>query len=97
LADGATPDEDYGHAIYICPKCARLANRFYFKLTSPAGEYEPDYRCQKCKARLLPVTLKLSEHRKTKVVYKDRRMADWKCPECGGNKIVYDKDFIMWD
>lgn len=45
LSTGATPGPGYGHHLYTCPKCHRLANDFYFKLTSPTRRYEPDYRC----------------------------------------------------
>ena len=35
ISHGARPDRGYGHGLYTCPKCNRLANRFYFKLVSP--------------------------------------------------------------
>ena len=97
LSSGATPDDDYGYALYNCPKCNRLANRFHFKLLSPTEHYEPDYRCSKCKTVLRRVALKHDEDGQSEVVYLNNRKADWKCPKCGCGKLVFSGDFIMWD
>jgi hypothetical protein len=48
ISNGATPNREYGHERYGCPNCKRMANRFYFKLTSPTHKYEPDYHCSNC-------------------------------------------------
>ena len=98
LANGAAPvDFDYGHELYVCPKCMRLANRFHFKLESPSEQYEPNYRCSNCKALLHRVEVKFAKDGNGKVVYKNKRAANWKCPECGGDRLVYGEDMIMWD
>jgi len=53
LANGAVPDDDdYGHELFLCPKCLRLSNRFYFKLLSEKGDFEPDYSCSHCGAKI---------------------------------------------
>ena len=98
LSNGATPDSDYGHELYSCPKCNRLANRFYFKLASPAGGYEPDYHCSECKTELERAALN-REDSQIEVQYRDRKELGWKCPECGCKKLEYDLngEFLMWD
>ena len=98
LADGATPtDFEYGHELYVCPKCMRLANRFYFKLESPSEQYEPDYRCSTCKTLLRRIEVKFDNDDSAKVEYKNHRAVDWKCPECGGARLISDGNMIMWD
>ena len=98
LANGATPDE-YGHELYSCPKCAQLTNRFYFKLTSPTEQFEPDYRCSKCKSSLCRVEMRFDNDGNGEIVYKNHRKVNWKCPECGGDRLVHSDDMIMlyWD
>ena len=97
LSNGAVPDNGYGHELYICPKCSRLANRFYFKLSSDTEQYEPDYRCSKCKTTLRRVALKHGDDGRSNVIYKNNRSAGWKCPDCDCGKLVYSGDFILWD
>lgn len=97
LSIGAKPDSGYGHDLYACPKCNRLANKFYFKLTLPTEQYEPDYHCPKCKTQLRRVTLKHGEDGQSELVYKNNHTAGWKCPECGCEKLVFSGEFIMWD
>jgi DNA-directed RNA polymerase subunit RPC12/RpoP len=96
LASGATPDE-YGHGLFVCPKCMRLANRFYFKLASPAEQFEPDYRCSKCKSLLRRIEIEFGEEGNGEIMDKNHEKIDWKCPECGGDSLVHSGDIILWD
>jgi rubrerythrin len=97
LSKGAVPDDEYGHELYICPKCNRLANRFYFKLTFGMESYEPDYHCSKCKTQLRRAMLKHKNNDLIEIIYKNNRNAEWKCPECGCGKLIYTGDLLFWD
>jgi len=98
LSNGALPDNEYGHELYACPKCNRLTNRFYFKLVSSKEEYEPDYRCYKCKTKLLKVELQTNKKRDfAKIVFKNNSDKKWNCPKCGCEKLVYDNCVTNWD
>ena len=98
LASGATPaDYEYGHELYICPKCLRLSNRFHFKLVSPTEQFEPDYKCSMCKSSLRRVEVKFDKNGNGTIFYRTRRKADWKCPDCGGDRLEHSGDCIMWD
>jgi predicted RNA-binding Zn-ribbon protein involved in translation (DUF1610 family) len=97
LSSGAIPDDDYGHELYVCPKCMRLANRFYFKLLSSAGDYEPDYHCAKCKTVLRRVEVKDTSDEELQLIYKNHRKIDWKCPDCGNDRIIHDGYMALWD
>jgi len=99
LANGAKP-KYYGHELYMCPECMRFSNRFYFRLRSPDGNYEPDYKCGRCKTELKRVMIE-SDDVRTKVVYtKYKREVNWKCPKCGGKEIESNHGGIsmtLWD
>ena len=45
------------------------------------------------------VKFKRKKHERIKVVYKDKRKADWKCPECGNGRLVVDENqyITLWD
>ena len=97
LANGATPD-NYGHELYACPKCMRLANRFYFELMSPNEQFVPDYKCLACKTSLLRVKVLRERNGRGKIVYRNNHQANWKCPECGCAKLVFVRGSIRnWD
>ncbi len=96
LSEGATPD-GHGHELYFCPKCNRLENRFYFKLKTAEAQYEPDYQCPICGTPLRRIRTKSGKNGQVLIVYKNNRRIDWKCPECGCNKLVYSDVFGMWD
>jgi predicted RNA-binding Zn-ribbon protein involved in translation (DUF1610 family) len=96
LASGATPADGYGHALYSCPKCNRLTDGFYFKLTAPTGDYEPDYTCPTCGTTLLRAELNREDGGYIMLTYKDHH-ADWNCPGCGGNKLQICGPLARWD
>ena len=95
LANGAVPDE-YGHELYLCPKCLRLSNRFYFKLLSEKEDFEPDYQCSHCKTLLRRVKINTRKDGTANIVDKNGRKHDWKCLICGGDKLTV-KDMVLWD
>jgi len=97
LSNGAHPDDEYGHELYACPKCMRLANRFYFKISSPVEEYEPDYKCSKCKTSLQRAEVKIGKDKRVKLINRGSKRIDWKCPDCGGNQLIPSDHYIMWD
>jgi DNA-directed RNA polymerase subunit RPC12/RpoP len=96
LAGGATPG-NYGHELYVCPECMRLANEFYFKLVSSAEQYEPNYDCSHCGIELCRVKLKQSDSEQIELVFKDKHKIEWKCPECSGERLVFGSEIIKWD
>lgn len=97
LDQGATPAPDYGHEAYICPKCHRLSNRFYFRLLGKDGEYEPDYRCFKCRTLLKRADMKAESGRFYIVFKEDDQDADWACPNCGNKEMVVGWEMGLWD
>ena len=97
LASGATPDDDYGHELLVYPKCLRLANRFYFKLLSSVGDYKPDFHCSKCRTSLQRVDVRSIFDGDLEIIDKNHRKVDWKCPECGNDRLIYDGHMLLWD
>lgn len=99
LAAGAQPDDNYGHELYMCPKCMRFSNRFYFKLRSATEDYEPDYKCSSCKTSLKRVMRGYDGNGCLMIEYRNHRKADWKCPKCNGKELEEDQDYIitLWD
>jgi predicted RNA-binding Zn-ribbon protein involved in translation (DUF1610 family) len=97
LANGATPADGYGHALYSCPTCNRLTGGFYFKLIPSTAEYyEPDYLCPSCETPLHRAEPRWEYGGHITVVYKDHH-ADWKCPKCGRNKLKICGPLARWD
>ena len=92
---------DYGYEVYACPKCNRVSNLYYFKLTTPDGDYEPDYKCSKCKTMLQHAELKdhcTDDGRFIEIRFEDGHKAGWKCPKCSCDKIEKGGTImILWD
>jgi len=97
LTNGAHPDNDYGHELFVCPKCMRLSNRFHFKLISPSENFEPDYKCSKCRVSLNRVIAKQGKNGCYKLTQRNKQRVDWKCPDCGGDQLISGVDYILWD
>ena len=94
---GATPTKGYGHELYVCPKCNRLHNNFYFHLKSAAEEYEPDYKCSHCNSLLERAEL-ITENGLKMVIFKNNENAHWKCPQCGNDKLEFmNGSLLRWD
>jgi len=101
ILDDNTCTEEYYEDLYICPKCMRFANGFYFKLNTSSGEYIPEYRCEECETVLKRIKEVNSEKdndgdRHLSFKYRNGRKVRWKCPECGCDKMTTDT-MIMWD
>jgi hypothetical protein len=92
MSRGATPDDEYGHELYACPNCKRLANRFYSKLTSTIDQYEPDYHCSNCRTQLRRLELEQGHDDQIEIVDRNHRKVHWKCPECGCENLIYRAD-----
>jgi hypothetical protein len=96
LEAGAIPSDDYGHELYICPKCRQLFNRFFFQIRTVDGKYRPKYKCYHCRTLLKRV--ELEENNKTlTVVFKNNKKALWICPQCGNTKLAFGDLMIHWD
>ena len=96
LTEGAEPEE-YGHELYGCKKCHRLADRFHFRLSFPAGQYEPDYRCSRCKKELVPVRGNEPDDQGFLPYLEDVfRESGWSCPKCNDAKLTCEM-FGLWD
>ena len=80
--------DDYGHKIYLCPKCGVLCERFYLRLEYDGGSYEVAYRCTKCKA----VLIKLDADEKTEKI----NFQPYPCPQCGKHGL-YQTISGLWD
>ena len=76
----------HGSAQYLCPKCGRLHNKFYFSLIGSGGTYEPVYQCKKCKSELILVDLFHGEYNVVNV--KTGQEVKWRCPICRSRKLV---------
>ena len=96
LNSGAEPG-DYGHDLYICPKCTQLENRFYFKLHAQSEDYEPDYKCLNCNTSLRRVELKDHNDGEMEVVDENHRKVNWLCPKCGNDRLMCDEEMYEWD
>lgn len=102
LKSGATPLGrnylDYGHELYVCPKCNMLSERFAFQLKTGWGKtYEPDYRCERCGERLGGASFVHDDslnHRQSRVAHTDGMPC--LCPECGRDALVCE-DGGFWD
>jgi Zn finger protein HypA/HybF involved in hydrogenase expression len=97
ISRGAIPDYSYGHELYFCSKCNNLENLFYFKLLSSTEQYEPDYRCSKCKTALRRVVFKHDKDLQIETKYRNNRKVELKCPDCGSKKLTISGGYILWD
>lgn len=88
LGAGFLPEDDFGHMVYLCPRCMDFTQRFYFRLIRDKEEYEPDFRCSICKKGLIPVevvdVMEKAPDAGMKVVrylHPETEIA-WRCPVC---------------
>ena len=92
-------DQWHGHgsAQYLCPKCGKLHNKFYFAITGSGGTYEPEYHCSKCRVKL--VLVELIQDKQERIRIKAEQEIKWQCPNCENNKLVIDNEsrFICYD
>jgi len=58
---------EYGHELYICPKCKMLDNRFFFTIKASSNNYIPDYKCSRCTASLKRARLTRIKDREAEV------------------------------
>lgn len=96
LQMGASVGE-YGHALYDCPKCHHLSDRFYYELRLGDEVYEPDHKCSHCRRLLKRAELDIDDNDVARTVYVDGSDADWHCPQCGGDALEFFGGFILWD
>jgi len=60
---------EYGHKIFVCPKCGALRNRFYYKIFYGPGKVcESVFTCGRCRSRMAEVDSDIGYHA---------------CPRCG--------------
>ncbi|MCL2722331.1 MAG: hypothetical protein FWD47_13460 [Treponema sp.] len=87
----------HGSAQYICKKCGRLHNKFFFALTGSGGKYQPTYNCSSCKGKVALVELIVSKS--GVVTIKSEQQIKWVCPKCKNDKLVRDNNasYIMYD
>lgn len=88
---GETIADDYGHALYACPKDFYLFEKFYFKI----GSFEPKYHCQYCDTVLEQVTFAKGTAGTTKLKFIGQDKF-WQCPRCGNDAMV-ETAFENWD
>ena len=73
---------DYGHELFVCPKCNTLASRFEFLISYNNGKtYGPYFRCPECRLKL--VLLK-------------EPIENIPCPKCGDRTLTQFEAY-MWD
>lgn len=98
----------YGHDLYICPKCNKLYERFYFRLECGSEIYEPPYMCHKCKKPLLLARFRgreqvaetgdyFSATSPFRIVGRDDENIAARCPNCGGDEFNSIVENFMWD
>lgn len=87
--------DNYGHAIYCCPKCGEFYERFFMHLDYVGGTFEPEYKCTKCKKKLKQVNddLSLEEVLNGKESY----LMHYKCPKCGCHFLHGKDGGLLWD
>lgn len=92
----ATIANDYGHAIYRCPKCGEFYERFFIHLDYEEGSYEVEYTCTKCKTEL-----EILLHQKRSPFgwgLEEINLEKYPCPKCGTHSLYEDDEMaIMWD
>ena len=78
-------DTECYHAMFHCPKCHRLHNRFYVKIVYDHDQVdETAYNCSKCRTRL--------------EVIEEDDLSDIPCAECGQKTQYVDEEYmLMWD
>ena len=82
----------HGRTTYLCTDCSTLHTRYYFKLKYPEGEYEPEYLCPFCGTSLTKVNVVFGEN-SFFLLDSMGNTIPWKCPDCGGNELVFDFAF----
>jgi phage FluMu protein Com len=97
LANSKITGCEIGYILLMCPKCMHLANRFYFKLDSPTGVYKPEYECDECQTSLQPVDFKAKKDLLFEIIDENKHKAEWKCPDCGNDHLVYDDEVLSGD
>ena len=81
----------HGSAQYLCSKCGRLHNKFFFALIGTGGKYQPTYYCSTCKGRLTLVELIVGDKRRISI--KSEPQVKWKCPNCDSDKLLLNDEF----
>jgi DNA-directed RNA polymerase subunit RPC12/RpoP len=87
---------EYGHALYDCPGCHRIFNKFHYKLILGDEEYEPDHECSHCRKVLKRAAMKIDDNDVVRMIYVDGGESDWHCPNCGGDVLMNSGGFL-WD
>lgn len=81
--------DGYKHSVYRCSKCGEFYGRFFFHIDYDDGNFEPTYKCTKCKK-----TLDLFELPE----YGQADLSLYPCPQCGKNSLAEDDSFMLfWD
>ena len=86
----------YSFEVYICPKCKTIENKFYLKMVTSKGKFEPDYPCSKCKTSLRRINVKIFNNDNVKLINRYHFKIKWQCPKCKNNKLIA-YDIGMWD
>ena len=78
----------HGSAQYLCPKCGRMHNKFFFALIGSGGRYQPTYYCSTCRNKVVLVELKVSKSGEVTVI--SEKPIKWICPKCENDKFEQD-------
>jgi predicted RNA-binding Zn-ribbon protein involved in translation (DUF1610 family) len=82
LHDEKVDDVAYGHALFVCPRCGTLADRFDFSISYGGGRhYRPYFRCGKCRAILSRA---------------QEPVDNYPCPACG-QLALSSATALLWD
>lgn len=87
----ATLTDGYGYDMYICPKCGELYSRFFMHLDFEDGSCEINYKCTKCKQKLIIVDKEINDDEYEINLFKIR------CPKCGKFSLTKGVSYILWD
>ena len=94
---GARPKGRYGLSLYLCQQCGGLFNRFFFRLKTGGGLYEPDYWCPDCQKLLEQVDFDHNSTELALVAMDDRSDLEWHCPHCGGSRLLREGNRFLWN
>jgi hypothetical protein len=86
--------DNYGRELYYCERCNSIHNNFYYKIIHQDGEYEPEYKCSKCKHSLQ--ILKIDDSADTPILDQKGNPITLHCPKCTEG-ILGITHTILWD
>jgi len=82
LAEHDVEEVSYEHALYACPRCNTLHNRFHYRIVYDDDKvFEPRFRCGDCRGRLEQA---------------EKDISQYSCRQCGSRSLTEEHQ-VLWD